>query len=104
MTIPTLYHSIRDQRVINTILIPSNNKEITMTTQRECVYQAVRSVCPDGNPILSKEDRARVRQIVFEEFRDGKVMLSKDWDLDKVWSYIPGLISNWLKKDKRFKS
>lgn len=73
-----------------------------MKTQRECVYQAVRSVSPDVSPILTKEERARVRMIVFEDFRDGNVMLSKDWTLDEVWAYIPGLVSNWLRKDSRF--
>ncbi len=72
--------------------------------QGEAVYQAVTKVCQpteSGAYEPSKEQRESIRLIVFEGFKAGVIDLDKAWSHDEIWKYIPGLISNWLRKDKR---
>src|ERR1700691_2254879 len=72
--------------------------------QCDAVYQAVVNVCGavDGKRYeLSTEQRATVRQVLFEGFKAGNIVLSKEYDDEELWSYIPGLISNHLRKDVR---
>ena len=71
--------------------------------QGDAVFQAVVNVCGkrDGKYDLSKEEKASVRAILFEGFKSGSIELDKDWDDKKISEYIPGLINNWLRKDKR---
>ena len=87
--------------------------------QREAVYQAIHSVLTDGeiefedggnvSEVLTKEMRENVHQIVVEGFRTGKVEFEstpanaeKLKTPSKLNSYVSGLISNWIRKDKRF--
>jgi len=50
----------------------------------------------------SKERRAQVNAILFESFKAGKVEYDGQLPDDtKLKSYISGLQSNWLRKDKR---
>lgn len=69
--------------------------------QRDAVYQAVVNVVgnQEGAYVLSKEERASVAAILFEGFRAKTIDLTQDYDDDKLREYIPGLISNWLRKD-----
>ena len=71
--------------------------------QKEATYTAVVNVCGeiDGAYTPSKEERAQISAILFEGFRSGKVTLDREFDDAGLKSYISGLMSNWLRKDKR---
>src|ERR1035437_5348028 len=71
--------------------------------QGDAVFQAIVNVMgtQDGAYHPTKEQRAMVREILFQGFKAGEIVLGKDFDDKKLTEYIPGLISNWLRKDKR---
>lgn len=74
--------------------------------QKEAVFAAMCAVFGvssfEAKVEPTKEQRAQVNAILFEGFRSGKVTydgaLPNDTDLK---SYVSGLQSNWLRKDKR---
>ncbi len=74
-----------------------------MMKQGEAVFQAVTNVCGkvDGKYEPTKDQRASIKQILFEGFKGGKIVLGKSYSDKELSDYIPGLISNWLRKDKR---
>ena len=74
-----------------------------MMKQGDEVYQALVNVCGpiDGKCEPTKEQRASVRQILFDGFKAGTIVLGKEYTDEQLNEYIPGLISNWLRKDKR---
>ena len=87
-------------------------------SQREAVYAAIISVFSDteidfedgqdATPLLTKDMRSAVQAILVEGFKGGTVefeptpanqeKLKTD---SKLKSYVSGLVSNWLRKDKR---
>ena len=86
-------------------------------SQKEATYNAVKSTLEakgvtfeDGEDVgeaVTTDTKKEIKAILFEGFRDGtisytenfaKKILGDDSELNK---YISGLISNWLKKDKR---
>jgi hypothetical protein len=86
--------------------------------QREAVYAAIKNVFADAgisfedgqnaNELMTEELRKNVHAIVIESFKTGKVEFKetnsneeKMTDGSKLNSYVSGLISNWLRKDKR---
>jgi hypothetical protein len=91
----------------------------TKMTQREAVYQAIHTVFADNgvefedgqnaSEVLTKEMRDSVHTTVFNGFKEGTVELEatpanqeKLASEAKLNSYVSGLISNWIRKDKRF--
>lgn len=76
---------------------------MTKMTQKEAVFQAVKNVVgeQDGAYTPSKEQRAQVNAILFESFREGKIELDREFSDTDLKSYVSGLQSNWLRKDKR---
>lgn len=76
---------------------------MTKITQKEAVFQAVKNVCgeQDGAYTPTKEQRAQVNQILFEGFRSGTIELEREFSDSDLKSYVSGLQSNWLRKDKR---
>jgi len=74
-----------------------------MMKQGDAVYQAIVNVCgqQDTKYEPSKEQRASVKQILFDGFKAGTIVLGKEYTDEELSAYIPGLISNWLRKDKR---
>lgn len=74
-----------------------------MMKQSDAVFNAVVNVCgkQDGAYKPTKEQRAQIAMILFQSFEAGKVELKRGFDAEYVKSYIPGLITNWLNKDKR---
>jgi hypothetical protein len=77
-----------------------------MMKQSEAVYQAMMNVgdlIEDVNGAVkpTPEQRAQVNAILFEGFRAGKIELTKEYDDKELRSYVSGLQSNWLRKDKR---
>lgn len=77
---------------------------MTKTTQKEAVYQAVCNVTGftgEGAVVISKEQRAQVNAILFEGFRSGGIELDREYTDSDLKSYVSGLQSNWLRKDKR---
>lgn len=72
--------------------------------QKEAVFQAVVNVTGfngDGVCEISSEQRKQVNAILFEGFRSGKIELDREYTDAELKSYVSGLQSNWLRKDKR---
>lgn len=79
--------------------------------QKEAVFGAVNQVLTeagikvdsgtDFRPHMTKEFRAQVNQILFEGFRNGDIELEVEKTDSELKSYVSGLQSNWLNKDKR---
>ena len=75
-----------------------------MMNQKEAVYSAVVNVTGftgEGTCSPTKEQRAQISAILFEGFRGGKIELGKEFDDAELKGYVSGLLSNWLRKDKR---
>jgi hypothetical protein len=78
-------------------------------TQREAVYNAVSGVLSeagikvegDVSTHMTRELRSQVNNILFEAFRKGTIALDKEFTDSELKSYVSGLQSNWLRKDKR---
>src|SRR5574343_189146 len=81
------------------------NKGVSMKmSQKEAVFQAVCNVTGhtgEGQVSISKEQRAQVNAILFEGFRAGSIELDREYTDSDLKSYVSGLQSNWLRKDKR---
>jgi hypothetical protein len=77
--------------------------DIDMMKQRDAVYQALVNVVGsfEGVCAPTKEQRQQVRMILFTGFQAKEIELSKPYDDDQLMAYIPGLISNWIRKDPR---
>ena len=74
--------------------------------QKEAVFNAVMSVLGttfEGTPSehITKDQRATVNAILFEGFRGGMIELSQEFSDTQLKAYVSGLVSNWLRKDKR---
>ena len=72
--------------------------------QKEAVFAAICSVTGhtgEGVLEISKEQRAQVNMILFEGFRAKKIQLDKEFSDSDLKSYVSGLQSNWIRKDKR---
>lgn len=73
-------------------------------TQKEAVFQAICNVTGhkgEGQVVISKEQRGQVNAILFEGFRAGQIELDREYTDSDLKSYVSGLQSNWLRKDKR---
>jgi hypothetical protein len=81
-------------------------------SQKEAVFTAITSVLSDSGikveesqnvaPLLTREIRGRVTNILVEGFRSGTVSLDKPFESDSdLRTYCSGLTSNWLRKDTR---
>ena len=77
--------------------------------QSEAVFAAVQSVMSEHGiayhesqpTVLNRDLRAEVNNILFAGFKAGKIVLSKQFTDQELKSYCSGLLSNWLRKDKR---
>lgn len=73
-------------------------------SQKEAVFTAVCNVTGhkgEGTVVISKEQRSQVNAILFEGFRAGSIELDREYTDSDLKSYVSGLQSNWLRKDKR---
>ena len=80
-------------------------------SQKEAVYSAVMSVLgeqgvsvtegSDISSLMSRELRSQVSEILVEGFKNGSIELNKTFSDSELRTYVSGLQSNWLKKDKR---
>jgi hypothetical protein len=72
-------------------------------TQKEAVFVAITNICGvhDGAYTPTKEQRAQVNMVLFQGFRSEKIELERQFDDAELKSYVSGLQSNWLRKDKR---
>lgn len=73
-------------------------------TQGEAVFQAVCKVTGTSEftekVALTKEQVSRVRDEVFAMFISGAT-LSDSLSEEQLKKYVPGLVNNWMRKDKR---
>lgn len=83
-----------------------------MFNQKEAVFNAVSSVLkehkvrvPEGQAVssfMTREMRAQVNAILITGFKKGEIKLETEFDSESdLKSYVSGLQSNWLRKDKR---
>ena len=73
-------------------------------SQKEAVFQAVCNVTGfdgEGTVAISKEQRAQVNAILFEGVRSGAIQCETEYTDSDLKTYVSGLQSNWLRKDKR---
>lgn len=72
-------------------------------TQGEAVFTAVSEVVGeiDGKVELNKAQLETVHSKVLAMFQSGMTVHSKNPDEAALIKYIPGLVNNWLRKDKR---
>lgn len=75
--------------------------------QSDAVVQAVKNITGysgEGAATLTSEQAKQVREVLFEGFKNGSIQLSDEKraeGADAIWKYIPGLINNHMRKDKR---
>lgn len=78
--------------------------------QKDAVFAAVSSVLSNAGidfegiavkPLMTKEFRAQVNQILFEGFRAATIQMDGEKDDTQLKQYVSGLQSNWINKDKR---
>jgi len=72
--------------------------------QKEATFQAVISVIDHEagevcSPTGSQKDM--ICQILFEGFKSNTIELTQEYSDKELKSYVGGLVSNWLRKDKR---
>lgn len=74
-------------------------------TQGEAVFQAVRTVFPEGvvpsTTEWSSAQKEQVHDLVFNMFKEGITSHKSNPDDAALLKYIPGLVNNWVRKDKR---
>lgn len=79
-----------------------------MKSQKEAVYSTVKSICAehnvqheDGQKLegFTKEMREQAISVLTTGFENGEIELKSQQENMK--SYVGGLLSNWLRKDKR---
>lgn len=73
-------------------------------TQGEAVFQAICEVLgeePTGKVELSEKELKQVHERVLGFFQSGETVHSKNPDEETLRKYIPGLVNNWMRKDKR---
>jgi hypothetical protein len=76
------------------------------TKQKDAVFAAVcavRGTSEFGSSVeLTKEERSAVQASLIAGFQSGSIQFTGDaTDTTKLTSYVSGLVSNWLRKDKR---
>lgn len=79
-----------------------------MLAQKQAVYNAVQSVLSEADKQhedftkleLTKDEREQVISIVVTGFENNEIELKSEQE--NIKSYTGGLVSNWLRKDKRF--
>jgi len=75
--------------------------------QKEAVFQVISeikhgNVDTDQPVVLNKQEKQMAAQKLFEGFKKGRVAYNHEMPSDdKLLLYISGLVSNWLRKDKR---
>ena len=77
-----------------------------MTKQKDAVFNAVTAVRGttefDSAVELTKEERGVVQASLIAGLQSGNIAYQGDaTDVTKLTSYVSGLVSNWLRKDKR---
>lgn len=86
---------------------------MTKMNQKEAVFSAVTAVLANAGitfeanvtvvkPLMTKELRAQVNQVLFAGFRKGDIEMDGEKSDKDLKQYVSGLQSNWLNKDKRF--
>jgi hypothetical protein len=71
--------------------------------QRQGVYAAIVAVLgtvPHSKVELSEAQLKQVHQLVAAGLIDGTIDLKGDRSVEWVTKYVPGLVNNWLRKDK----
>ena len=70
--------------------------------QKTAAYNAIKSIVTftDGDTVtLTKEQTVKIKAILVKGFNDGDIELKATQE--DMGKYVNGLISNWLRKDKR---
>jgi hypothetical protein len=81
-------------------------------SQKEAVFNAIIDVLHEEGvefhegsnvaSVITREQRAKVNQTLFDGFRNGDIELETEFGNDgELRTYCSGLQSNWIRKDKR---
>lgn len=81
-------------------------------SQKEAVFTAVSNVLKEAGITISetesvethmtRERRAQINSVLLEGFKSGKIEMSRSYEKDAdLKAYVSGLLSNWIRKDKR---
>jgi len=72
-------------------------------SQGEAVYQAVIAVIGEvkGKVELTTEQKKEVHELVFMDFNTNQTAHKSNPNEEQLRKYIPGLVNNWVRKDKR---
>jgi len=70
--------------------------------QREGVFAAVEAVVGEihGKVTLNDNQKKEVYALVFTAFKHGEIVYKGGIPAEPLRKYIPGLVNNWLRKDK----
>ena len=84
----------------------NNGGNKNQLSQKEGVFEAITRVLGKTEfeePVkLERDDREKVRKIIFDGFKSGNIVFNQDMPDDKeLMTYTSGLVSNWLRKDSR---
>jgi hypothetical protein len=84
---------------------------MSKVNQKEAVFAAICSVLEEASiaftegmdvgPVMNKELRGQVNNILFHGFREGTITLDREFSDTDLKAYVSGLQSNWIRKDKR---
>jgi hypothetical protein len=74
-----------------------------MMNQKEATYKAVCSVTGHETGVCqpTQEQRAQIIAILVEGFKNKQISLDREYTEVGLKNYVGGLVSNWLRKDKR---
>ena len=82
-----------------------------MKSQKEAVYAAITATLAeagiafeDGQNVaqhMTKELRGQVNAILVEGFKSGGIKVDREFTESDLKTYVSGLQSNWIRKDKR---
>ena len=72
--------------------------------QKEATYEAIVGITGYNGGDACKptpEQRKRINEVLCAGFRNGSISLEREFTDKELTVYVSGLISNWLRKDKR---
>ena len=84
---------------------------MSKVTQKEAVFSAITNTLAEYNlsfeegqdvvPLMNREIRSQVNNILVEGFKAGTIQIDDSYDPSKLKGYASSLQSNWIRKDKR---
>jgi hypothetical protein len=74
-------------------------------SQRDAVHQAVTAILGNVTKVdwdaISKDKKALIFELLVRGFTTGEIELKGNRSVEWITKYVPGLVNNWCRKDKR---